>query len=55
MITIAGIVLNLMLAITIGKHTRQMRMGTYVFITLLALLLVGMIMYDMYTMPYPVP
>lgn len=55
MITVGGIVSILLLAIFAGKWTHKMTLGVYVFTALIALALVCMILYDMYTVPYPIP
>jgi hypothetical protein len=55
MITVGGIISILLLAIFTGKRTRKMTLGVYVFTTLIALVLVCLILYDMYTVPYPTP
>jgi hypothetical protein len=55
MITVGGIISILLLAIFTGKRTHKMTLGVYVFTTFLALALVCMILYDMYTLSYPIP
>jgi len=55
MITVGGIISILLLAIFAGKRTHKISLGVYVFTTLIALALVCMILYDMYTVPYPIP
>lgn len=55
MITVGGIVSILLLAIFAGKWTHKMTLGVYVFTALIALALICMILYDMYTVPYPIP
>ena len=55
MITVGGIVMALVTAIVTGKYTRRVGPGAYVFIFVLTLALVCIILYDMFTMPYPVP
>ncbi len=54
MISIGAMLLILGIAIVAGKHMRQISVQVYFFAALLAFALVGLILYDMFTMPYPV-
>jgi hypothetical protein len=55
MITVGGIISILLLAILTGKRTHKMTLGAYLFTTLIAFALVCIILYDVYTVPYPIP
>jgi hypothetical protein len=45
----------LMLAIVIGKHTRQIGLRQYVITAFIALTLVCIVLYEMFTIPHPTP
>jgi len=55
MLTLDGTIAMLLLAILIGKHTRRYTLFSYVLIILIALIEVGLVLFDMYTMPMPKP
>jgi len=54
MISIGSMLLILGIAIVTGKHMRHISVRVYFFAALLAFVLVCLILYDMFTMPYPV-
>ncbi|HYQ85614.1 MAG TPA: hypothetical protein VES59_00080 [Bacteroidota bacterium] len=53
MLTLDGTIFMLMVAILIGKKTRRYTLFSYFLIVLIALIEVGLVLYDMYTMPMP--
>lgn len=55
MSSLIAIIGLLMLAIVIGKHTRQIGLREYVITAFVALALVCMVLYEMFTLPYPTP
>jgi hypothetical protein len=53
MLTLSGTILMLIIAILIGKHVKQFHPFTYSIVILLTLVEVGIVLYEMYTMPMP--
>lgn len=55
MVTLSGTILMLMVSILIGKHAKRLHLAAYATILFLTLVEVGLVLYQMYTMPIPKP
>ena len=53
MLSLSGIIAMLMLSMIAGKQTRQVRLAMYLGVVLIALAQVCIVLYDMYTTPWP--
>ncbi len=53
MISLSGLIGTLLLALWLGKRTREPHLGTFLLIAILALLQVIIVLYDMFTMAKP--
>jgi hypothetical protein len=55
MIPLLGILVPLMLTILLGKHSLRVHAGTYALVAFIALSIVCVMLYDLFTMPRPAP
>ena len=53
MLTIEGMVICLALSALLGKHAKRMSIGGYTLIIIVALVQVGLVLYDIFTMQPP--
>jgi hypothetical protein len=53
MLSLAGLIVPFLLAITYGKHSRTRRKTRYVLVALLAVVQTGLVLLDMYTQKNP--
>ena len=53
MISLVGIISIFIVAIVVGKHLKRIHPMAYIIIVLLALLQMGVVLYDMYTSKNP--
>ncbi len=53
MSTLSGTLLFLFMAMLVGKHTKQFRLARITILLLFVLAEVGIVLYEMYTMPMP--